>query len=1735
METIKNQTDSFIYLGSNNVESIIKKEKKLISFNDFIKFEINSFSLLYSSLRGCQTSSKYDFLYFEKLTTTFIQTVLQNKIKRNIKYEKENLRAIVCFEISHLEKNLMKMKSNFLYLRSILPESFAFSDINDIYSLFSQLNAIISKIGLEINIEKEVFDDKQILANVKKAFKCIKSIQKIFNQVINLVTIMKCIQYQILMLLKKIAKFLYDIHSKHKILNIIINPDSIFINKNIDPIFDFYDLVQDTQKQNQHEKTIQIISVIIKKVQEGFNNFFQEQDQSTINNDISNFCKQETIYFYDSFLQSCKDLNCDASSFIEKILSNYNVISNSFGKNKLPKQPTNFLYYIKSNFQLLSSEVINHISSTLFLYFYYVNGKQFYDELMKNANMAIISERILQVIDKTVKGGKYYFIDVIYHYYIENLLNNRFISSGIMKALETNDINNKYIFVRDCSELGSNSVYKLYFDKCDFSFYLQLKYTEQESKKRKSINTYLSKFIIYINSKSKDNYIYIPYFPFGTLQSIIHNSQKKIDTKEGLGNDQNLSDSTSIDIRFTLVDKIVIILEIALAVADMHQKNEYNGCISTQSIFISSTKNAYIDFFDTPSLMNANVIDQKQNDDIEKMKLKDIFQFGLLMYEIFVEKPFISEINNNKYDFLNQAFFDFNGNSTYGLKDIIEKCIRNESTEKYSSFTEIIDSIRSLPIYEKNEEEIEYRISHAVDSKNYKCKLSDIVECYFRGHSKSKEDIQHFFIKLKNLDSDLIEKDIIQFIFQSLSLDDDSSMDRLWWSLFHIEKINFLLSGKTINTILNSILRYLQDYSYVSPLIINDAYRNLQIDFNSNDQNQFTNQLSIQPEIELWFESILKQQKYYYFDSFIKIFIDNIFEQSVFNSEMNEIFDDSVNSNELFFISDLLNFNEIISSNKLYFDNKLNFYHQKTFKNNVSKKMQDHERQILSQNYSKFIVHIKKTISIEKEEKILFPYYPMGTIDLLYDRRTNVHLEFTLIDKIVNILEIAYALKDLHQNDEYHCYLSSQYIFINSQKDAYIGSFCYDRNLENDATKPRGPFYYRSPELIDVDKEKNEDENSEEFINKMKLADIYSFGVLMHELITETNPETRMGNNPRRIRISILKKDYFKFLFSGENNEYFEECYLDNKGNSITGIKDIIERCMKHCPQERYSSFNELIESIKTLQIYVKNKEEIEYRISHAIDSRKYECTLSDIVISYYRGQQNNKNDIINFLKVYNETNSKNSNLELNENEDIIRTILKNFKEKPKEDHSIFFHDIFDFIIEKFCKTSIGNSQVIDHDDMLLFLSFEANANKKIPNIYRKVMNISSTNQDFIFPVCSLNDFIINNPNKYSNYLLTWIYFIAKELSIIHSNNLYHGNLNPRTVGLYFNNSTKSLIPSVILYYSFYKANDNLSNAKTSSNNYKTMKMYSFNEIVVKNQRKDIKQMIKMFKNFNCVPNDLLQLINESESANQIMYILYNYIRRSSNDEQRETFNKNCYIDDFSNIQITYDSLIEIYQVFCENNYSFENLIIDFGTLFPAIKQFLINIQTNPSLPIKFSIPQVVKKSSIQEIPNIIDIIKEKSSMVLLSIINQEIVEENKLVKIERKEDVITLHCVKMDIEIEKNQENQFNLINFSKPKKDATQKKIDNLILKEVFRYIEFSGLCKRSVGFLLKRYVFNLNPYFKYRITIKLNNQKNVSNEGETINLKNIKRIMDGIDRKTKDPEGVDGNIVIYIGPEK
>ena len=70
----------------------------------------------------------------------------------------------------------------------------------------------------------------------------------------------------------------------------------------------------------------------------------------------------------------------------------------------------------------------------------------------------------------------------------------------------------------------------------------------------------------------------------------------------------------------------------------------------------------------------------------------------------------------------------------------------------------------------------------------------------------------------------------------------------------------------------------------------------------------------------------------------------------------------------------------------------------------------------------------------------------------LFEKKMKVN--FSIADKIVIILEIASALKDLHDinNNEYLGNLCRQLVFINSRKDAYLLSIHVDRNNVNDNT-----------------------------------------------------------------------------------------------------------------------------------------------------------------------------------------------------------------------------------------------------------------------------------------------------------------------------------------------------------------------------------------------------------------------------------------------------------------------------------------------------------------------------------------------------------------------------------------------------------------------------------------------------------------------------------------------------------
>lgn len=73
-----------------------------------------------------------------------------------------------------------------------------------------------------------------------------------------------------------------------------------------------------------------------------------------------------------------------------------------------------------------------------------------------------------------------------------------------------------------------------------------------------------------------------------------------------------------------------------------------------------------------------------------------------------------------------------------------------------------------------------------------------------------------------------------------------------------------------------------------------------------------------------------------------------------------------------------------------------------------------------------------------------------------------------------------------------------------------------------------------------------------------------------------------------------------------------------------------------------------------------------------------------------------------------------------------------------------------------------------------------------------------------------------------------------------------------------------------------------------------------------------------------------------------------------------------------------------------------------------------------------------------------------------------------------------------------------------------------------------------KRSSEFLFKRYVYNLNPFFVYKITIKLNNQKSGPIQTESVNMNDIKKWVKNMKRKRKEPESQNGVIIVTLDAE-
>ena len=1700
--------------------------------------------------------------------------------------------------------------------------------------------------------------------NIQKIPEYIEYLNKAFNQIINFLKILKLIHYKIFLILSNVTILLNEFYINQK--NVETQKITCIINQSQEPILIFNDDSK-INKSILKVNIIQLFSEILITYQEiikSDTSIFQTEDES----DINYIFKREILTFLFQIkkiiILNFKEKRSILNIIRPKLKPDENTADNYWKSLLLPHSQSKSASVIKSN-----------IDSIFQFYHDYVEASQkveFFQELIKiykgdesNSNDDIIEE--------IVESKKYFYFNFFIRILLKKFLNQNFLTSQILNGSQ-----NKYTAIREYSFLSS----KICYDK-HFNFVLEINCNGIGFFEKN-----YSKFIVQLIEKVPEKSIIIPYFPLGTLHSLFNNRQQN-------------------KVEFSYVDKLIIILEISFALLDIHSKSEFHGNLSSQSIFINSKKDAYLNTFSDNSDIS---LFYRSPVEIKYPKLNDIYSLGVLMHSIFTEKLPESRTEGKSKDDINQILTEnysnflfsgdqnecFNDESLIGVKEIIENCMKKESEERYQSIEKVIDKIKELMIYERNEEEIEYRINNAYDSHKYSCSISEVVLSYYLGQRESLEDIEKTLLSYQQLplQSSIIKGDIIKSIYETFDiikdddfplilndlhlpncdeidekhgifsehyidflspnfslgivvntkntmpfnhndlslmwayfiskqlsdihaknryfgeltkdnisvyynketntfipsigasfnstllkkLDDNSELekrqkedvgqfksiisllngiprkvfnevdelktmkeismllyqynigdpddnkrktfkknnssyfysnikehpfneflsfsnelipqfkatDKYWQNLFQLSKYHSPQKSSTILKIIESIIYFYNDYDINLPL--KKSYEEfLKILKIKNFESE-----SLQKRVEQSIDQLQQEGKYFYIDLLIQIILSNLLDQNFFKPKIDEQeeADSSYSNNKYKTIKDFSLINN--SSYKVCIDTNYNFYLQYLLSSNNGE-LNNKEIEIYkSDNYSKFVIHLVEQL---QDNFVIIPYFPLGTLDSIilnsYQNRNSIQttkkIEFTFVDKIVIILEIANAIKSLHLNDQYHGNLASQSIFMSSKKDAYLGGFSYDKLIDTNASKSTSTFFYRPPE---VHSNLLDNLNKEDLLEKQKLVDIYSFGVLMHEIITETPPKSRIGNKTRS-GISATVSNFCEFLFSGYNNEYFNDNWSDIRGDSLIGVKEIIENCMKKESEERYQSIEKVIDKIKELMIYERNEEEIEYRINNAYDSHKYSCSISEVVLSYYLGQRESLEDIEKTLLSYQQLPLQSSKFSL-ANEDIIKSIFEIFEIKSDKDMTYFFKDIFDLIIHHYLKKKLCQKQIESNNKRLYSFSIEANRKRGIVECMNVDENFFDSSANVIIPVSSFQNFIQNNHSKYSKLSLLFAFFIAREISILHAENIFHGNISTETIGIYYNNKTKTLIPSLILYNSIYKSFLNEQNFNHFS--------FSSEKVIEKMKRKDIKKYKKILHEIEGISNTVLKEIDEMDSICIIMRYLYNEIIKSKDKKQKEKFFNNysdiclsqSLILDYSSLNVSFSLLLEIFD-FMKNNFSLNDLFIDFGIIFQMINKFLENSITNPSVTFKNNIDEntfnLNDLQNEEEILHLYELIKSNSSK-LVQMINQlnSTTEINDPVTINVGNGLFTISSKKFQVNTKPEEiKNNIDFGLVQRRKYDA-RIKFQNQFVE---RKIEISMLHLRSVYFLLERFLMSLNPEINYTLIIRIVNK--------------------------------------------
>ena len=430
-------------------------------------------------------------------------------------------------------------------------------------------------------------------------------------------------------------------------------------------------------------------------------------------------------------------------------------------------------------------------------------------------------------------------------------------------------------------------------------------------------------------------------------------------------------------------------------------------------------------------------------------------------------------------------------------------------------------------------------------------------------------------------------------------------------------------NGKEIIALYKGYFNYIHNYISEEPLY--SSFKKFLGEKTEEDNSKLVQKVIDQ------LQEYQKLEQYSYFFDFFEIVIQHLFKQQ----KIQEYFYQRLQNNYPEFICRQFAFStETIAFFEQIFSSKRCAFYLKKYYSGANEQIIKLENEIFHTDFTKdglnFIVHSKYPL---EKNTIYIPYFENQTLRIFLDniRENPDENQLTIADKIVIIKEIAHGLDELHSRHFYHLNLCNRFIVLNNKKDSYIFDFANDLEFEKAQTLLFPPIYYRHPDLIYDPKmlTKIENENDDNIKKNIKY-DLYSFGVLAHEIVTTIYPKDRFKYLDRMEKCNQLKRNYKEFLFSEfKNIEEFDDIY------NIKGIGEIISKCMNTQKNEGYSNASEIINDLEKVidNLPKKTKEEIKTRISHSTKSTEYECNISDLVINYYYGNENSKTIILYLIK----------------------------------------------------------------------------------------------------------------------------------------------------------------------------------------------------------------------------------------------------------------------------------------------------------------------------------------------------------------------------------------------------------------------------------------------------------------------------------------------------------------------